>query len=122
MRDEPKPRCHFSPFSVAFRLWWWWTLFDLLAVAATATIQVDRDDKGVWFITGPDDAPLKDVFKAMGHAVAVDRLWQMEALRRTSTGRWAEIVGEDYLEGDKYVRTRGYSGESILLMLLRHIT
>jgi acyl-homoserine lactone acylase PvdQ len=123
MRDEPKPQRHFAAFSVAFRLWWWWTLFSSLAVAATTTtIQVNRDGKGVWFITGPDDAPLKDVFKAMGHAVAVDRLWQMEGYRRASTGRLAEIYGEDYLEVDIQMRTYGYSGEYILLMLLRHTT
>ena len=82
-----------------------------------STIQVDRDDKGVWFITGPDDAPLKDVFKAMGHAVATDRLWQMELFRRTGTGRLAEIFGEDLLESDILMRTWGYSGESIDTLL-----
>ena len=81
--------------------------------AAAATIQVDRDDKGAWFITGPEDAPLKEVFKAMGHSVATDRLWQMELYRRTGTGRLAEIFGEDLFESDKMMRTMGYSGESI---------
>lgn len=80
---------------------------------ASAMVTVDRDDKGVWFITGPDNALLYDVFKAMGHAVATDRLWQMELYRRTATGRMAEIFGNmnngGFIETDIFMRTLGYS-------------
>lgn len=84
-----------------------------MAAAANSAIQVDRDEKGVWFITGPDDAPLRDVFKAMGHSVATDRLWQMEIFRRTGTGRLAEVFGQDLLESDIWMRTVGYSGKYV---------
>ena len=69
----------------------WFVVFFLLilpmagmAAAADSSLTVTRDDKGVWFISGDDDVPLYDVFKAMGHAVATDRLWQMELYRRTA--------------------------------------
>ncbi|MDY6854550.1 MAG: penicillin acylase family protein [Thermodesulfobacteriota bacterium] len=98
-----------------------WLVFILLLIltttrltdVASATVTVDRDDKGVWFITGSDDAPLYEVFKAMGHEVATDRLWQMELYRRLGTGRMAELFGagtdNGFLETDIFVRTLGYS-------------
>jgi acyl-homoserine lactone acylase PvdQ len=60
----------------------------------------NRDDKGVWFITGSPDETVYDIFEAMGYAVAADRLWQTEKLRRMARGCLAEIFGPDYLESD----------------------
>lgn len=72
-------------------------------------VETVRDDKGVWFITGPKHVSLFDVFEAMGYAVASDRLWQMELYRRQANGRLAEIFGTDLLQTDIYMRTIGYS-------------
>jgi penicillin amidase len=69
-----------------------------------------RDETGVWFITG---GSLYDVFEAFGHAVATDRLWQMEQYRRAATGRLAEILGLDYLSQDVLARTTGYSAAEL---------
>lgn len=76
-------------------------------------IKTTRDDKGIWFITGSDDASLSDVFEAMGYAVATDRLWQAETYRRTARGRLAEILGPDQLETDSFMRTIGYSDQEL---------
>ena len=46
-----------------------------------------------------------DLYFALGFAVAQDRLWQMEFMRRLGTGRLSEILGEDLLEVDRYFRT-----------------
>lgn len=96
------------------------SVFLLLLVSSTAfanqeidfavnEVEVTRDDKGVWFITGPEDAPFGDIFMAMGYSVAKDRLWQMELYRRSATGRMAEILGKDFLETDIFIRTLGYT-------------
>lgn len=69
-------------------------------------VEVIRDDKGVWFITG---GSMHDVFEAMGHAVATDRLWQCETYRRSARGRLAEIFGPGQLGTDIFMRTTGYS-------------
>jgi len=69
-------------------------------------IAVTRDAQGVWYITG---GTLYDVYEAMGHEVAKDRLWQMETYRRTGRGTLAEILGQSYLEDDIFMRTAGYS-------------
>ncbi len=76
-------------------------------------MQTTRDDKGVWFITGPDDATCYQVMDAMGYAVATDRLWQSELYRRQSRGKLAEIFGESQLATDIFMRTTGYSDQEI---------
>ncbi len=78
------------------------------------TLKTTRDDKGVWFITGQDDAPIYDIFESMGYAVATDRLWQAEKYRRMGRGRLAEIFGPDLLASDIQVRTTGYSDQEYL--------
>ena len=73
-------------------------------------VELNRDDKGVWFITG---GSLYDVFEASGYAVATDRLWQTELYRRTARGRLAEIFGPGFLSSDIFMRTTGYSEEEL---------
>ncbi len=84
--------------------------FPCLAVEG---IETHRDDQGVWFVNGPDDAPIHDVFEAVGYAVATDRLWQMELYRRQATGRLCEIFGPDQIETDVFMRTISYSDAEI---------
>ena len=81
--------------------------------SALNPIQTTRDDRGVWFIRGDASAPLYDVFKAMGYAVATDRLWQAETYRRSARGRLAEIFGPDQLSTDVFMRTIGYSDQEL---------
>lgn len=76
-------------------------------------VATNRDDKGVWFITGPEDASLYEVCEAMGYAVATDRLWQLELNRRVGRGRLAEIQGASFVTTDMYLRTVGYSEEEL---------
>ncbi len=73
------------------------------------TVETSRDDKGVWFITGTEDATLYNIFEAQGYAVAADRLWQAETFRRRAQGRLAEVLGTDFLQSDVYMRITGYS-------------
>jgi len=91
------------------------TLLTVLAFPAfsSAEISTSRDNKGVWFIKGDDTDSLFDVFKAMGYAVAQDRLWQMETFRRQAKGQLAAIFGSSQLEQDIFIRTTGYSDEEL---------
>ena len=77
-----------------------------------------RDDKGVWFIEGPETEDLYSVFERMGYAVATDRLWQAEVFRRFARGRLSEIFGSnffdtDFLAADISLRTRNYSEQEL---------
>ena len=80
---------------------------------ASAEVTTTRDDKGVWFVKGDASDSLYDTFKAVGYAVAQDRLWQAETLRRAARGQLAEIFGPDYLEQDVLVRLTGYSNQEL---------
>ncbi len=48
-----------------------------------------------------------DVYYALGFAMAQDRLWQMDRLRRGVLGRQAEILGADYVQSDLLHRAVG---------------
>ena len=46
-----------------------------------------------------------DMFFAIGWAQAESRLWQMDFLRRAAYGRLSEIIGDDALSLDKFLRS-----------------
>lgn len=78
-----------------------------------STVAIERDDKGVWFITGSENDSLYDVFEVMGYAVATDRLWQAETFRRNARGKLSEIFGPSQLGQDVFIRTTGYSEQEL---------
>jgi len=61
------------------------------------TIEVLRDRAGVPHVYADTTA---DVYFGLGYAMAEDRLWQMDRLRRRALGRQAEILGPAYVESD----------------------
>jgi penicillin G amidase len=69
-----------------------------------APVEVIRDEHGIphVFARGIDDA----IF-AQGFLHARDRLWQMDLVRRAVGGRLAEVMGDDALETDRFMRTLG---------------
>ena len=46
-----------------------------------------------------------DLYRAVGFAMAQDRLWQMDLLRRVTQGRLSEILGKDQLNTDLLMRS-----------------
>ncbi len=77
------------------------------------SVSITRDDKGVWFIKGPDTASLYNIFESQGYAVATDRLWQAELFRRTARGKLSEVLGESQLQTDIFMRITGYSDDEL---------
>jgi len=47
----------------------------------------------------------EDLYRATGYVLAQDRLWQMDLLRRVTTGRLSEIFGKDLLKADQLFRS-----------------
>lgn len=70
--------------------------------AGGETITIYRDKFGTPHVVARSN---RGVYFGYGYAVATDRLFQMEMLRRTSQGRVAEVLGANYLELDTYLRT-----------------
>jgi len=62
-----------------------------------------RDNYGVPHVFADDNY---GAYFGYGYAVATDRLFQMEMLKRTAQGRVAEVLGVDYLELDIKLRTQ----------------
>ncbi|MEQ8514067.1 MAG: penicillin acylase family protein [Chromatocurvus sp.] len=67
-----------------------------------AEVRIFRDSRGVPHVFAGDNY---GVFFGYGHAVAEDRLFQMEMLRRTTQGRVAEVLGPDFTALDVHTRT-----------------
>src|SRR5579875_1067230 len=76
-----------------------------LAVAGLgAPATIVRDRRGIAHITA---ASLHDVYYAEGYAMAQDRLWQMDMMRRLAEGTLAEVFGPVGLATDEQTRTLG---------------
>ncbi len=65
-------------------------------------VEVFRDSFGIPHIFAENE---KDLYMAVGYVMAQDRLWQMDLLRRVTTGRLAEILSDDLLDVDQLMRS-----------------
>src|SRR4051794_25213801 len=95
----------------AFDAWWQGevarrvpSMEGVRAAAVRGPVRIDRDALGVPHIQAENDP---DLFFGFGYAMAADRLFQMDYLRRKGRGRLAEVVGPDALELDRLARTVG---------------
>ena len=50
----------------------------------------------------------EDLFTAQGYVHAQDRFWEMDFRRHVTSGRLAELFGEDQVERDTFLRTLGW--------------
>jgi penicillin amidase len=58
----------------------------------------------------------EDLYKATGYAIAQDRLWQMDLMRRVTMGRLSEIFGKDLLKADYLMRSLRIPDKSKLVL------
>lgn len=66
-----------------------------------ADVTVLRDSYAVPHIFAESD---EDLYRATGYVMAQDRLWQMDLIRRATSGRLAEIFGEKLVDTDLFMR------------------
>jgi penicillin amidase len=85
--------------------WYAWRPLPLTSGQISAPIsaggRIARDAKGVPHIQA---ASWEDAIFLQGYAMAQDRLWQMDGLRRRAAGELAEVVGQAALESDRDAR------------------
>src|SRR5262245_48554152 len=72
--------------------------------ALVSPVRIDRDAYGIPHIHAKTDT---DLFFGFGYAMASDRLFQMDYLRRKGRGRLSEVLGPSALELDRLARTVG---------------
>lgn len=77
---------------------------DVTIAGINSEVEVKYDNYGIPHIYAQND---KDCYRALGYVHAQDRLFQMEMIRRLSSGRLSEILGETMIDADKYFRTLG---------------
>ncbi|MEZ4999383.1 MAG: penicillin acylase family protein [Bacteroidales bacterium] len=65
-------------------------------------VKVIRDERGMPHIYAENE---HDLYTAVGYVMAQERLWQMDLIRRATTGRLSEIFGEDYVQTDLFLRS-----------------
>lgn len=75
----------------------------------SSAVTIERDEYGVPHVIA---ASPEDAFFGFGFAIAQDRLFQMDLLRRTANGRLSEVAGEATLQSDRLMRLLG----------IRHVT
>ncbi|WP_254262368.1 penicillin acylase family protein [Marinobacterium weihaiense] len=71
-------------------------------IADAGEITIKRDTWGVPHVYAETT---HDLFYGYGYSVAQDRLYQMEIAKRSTQGRMAEVLGADYIDYDKKIRT-----------------
>jgi len=65
------------------------------------SVTVYRDERGIPHIYATNE---RDLYLATGYISAQERLWQMDLIRRSSTGRLSEIFGKSLLQSDIFTR------------------
>ena len=81
----------------------------LSLISTNQDYEIIRDDYGVPHVYSDKKEGLAF---GMGYAMAEDRLWQLDLLRRQSTGRLAEF-GLATVEDDLFMRTIGHSKDEV---------
>jgi penicillin G amidase len=77
-------------------------------VGLAAPVRVVRDRWGVPHIYAKNQ---DDLFLAQGFVQAQDRLFQMDLWRRSVQGRFAEVLGSNFIERDAMTRRMEYRGD-----------
>ncbi len=82
---------------------------DIKLAGLTADVTVIRDSLAIPHIYAENE---HDLYVAVGYAMAQDRLWQMDLLRRVTQGRLAEIFGKDLVDADMLFRSLRFTEKS----------
>lgn len=72
--------------------------------AVSGAVRIERDAWGIPHVFAEND---RDLFFGFGYAVAQDRLFQLDYLRRKGSGRLSEVLGPASYELDLLARTVG---------------
>lgn len=83
---------------------------------AKGQIRIDRDTYGVPHIYAASEPAL---YYGLGHAIAQDRLFQLEMMRRSVWGEVAEVLGASFVDFDRETRRRSYTRAEVVARLAR---
>src|SRR3546814_5546181 len=81
------------------------TAGEVRIAALEAPVTVRRNSDGMVRIQAANE---HDLYRALGFVHAQERLWQMDFMRRTASGRLSEVTAESTLSLDRFSRTLGF--------------
>ena len=76
-------------------------------------VTVYRDSLGVPHLFASNEL---DLYKTTGYVMAQDRLWQMDLMRRITTGRLSEVLDPGLVDTDQLFRALDFSSKSEQIM------
>jgi penicillin amidase len=79
----------------------------------SAPVTVFRDSLGIPHIYADNE---EDLYRTVGYVMAQDRLWQMDLLRRITTGRLSEVLDPGLVEADLLFRALEFTKKSHLII------
>jgi penicillin G amidase len=82
---------------------------ELKLAGLSAPVTVYRDERGMPHIYAENEP---DLYFAVGYIMSQERLWQMDLIRRATSGRLSEIFGADYVQTDLFLRSLGIPEKS----------
>jgi len=82
---------------------------EIVLSGLSGEVTVYRDERGMPHIYAKDE---HDLYFAVGYVMAQERLWQMDLIRRATTGRLSEIFGKDYVQTDLFLRSLDMTAKS----------
>ena len=75
----------------------------------TAPVTVYRDSLGIPHIYADNE---EDLYRTVGYVMAQDRLWQMDLMRRITTGSLSEVLDPGLVDADLLFRALDFPGKS----------
>lgn len=79
----------------------------------SANVTIFRDARGMPHIYAENE---QDLYFSTGYVMAQERLWQMDLIRRATTGRLSEIFGREYVETDLFLRSLDMTTKSKMIL------
>jgi penicillin G amidase len=86
---------------------------EVVLAGLTSDVKVYRDERGMPHIYAGND---HDLYYSVGYVMAQERLWQMDLIRRATTGRLSEIFGESYVKTDLFLRSLNMTAKSKMIL------
>jgi penicillin amidase len=86
---------------------------ELIAAGLGSEVTVYRDERGMPHIYAGNE---HDLYFSVGYVMAQERLWFMDLIRRVTTGRLSEVMGEDLVQTDKFLRCLEMTAKSKILL------
>jgi len=79
----------------------------------TAPVSVFRDSMGIPHIYAENE---EDLYRTVGYVMAQDRMWQMDLMRRITTGRLSEVLDPGLVEADLLFRALDFPKKSRMVI------